>query len=198
MARGVLWVQLAQYDKAEADFEKANALDPQHSLGSAAQGLAAVQKNDPEHSLATVHAKLAKKPNDPFLLYLQAEILTQAGPDPSSKEFREAMESARKAVVLRPSLAPAHDVLAKLYLQAGRIEAAIEQSRAALTSDPKDQTALYHLIQALRKSGQRKDEIPDLLKQLAELRMESTREEAEHNRYKLVEQNSPPTETQQP
>ena len=28
VARGVLYVQLAEYDKAEADFERANQLDP--------------------------------------------------------------------------------------------------------------------------------------------------------------------------
>lgn len=189
VARGVLFVQLAQYDKAEADFEQADALDPRQSLGSAAEGLAAVQKNDPDQALATVRARLAKKPNDPFLLYLRADILTQRGPDPDSAEFREAMESAKKAILLRPSLASAHDVLAKLYLQAGQNAAAIEQSRKALNYDPKDQTAVYHLIQGLRKSG-RTDEIPDLLKRLAELRIEGTKQEAAHNRYKLVEDKS--------
>ena len=197
VARGVLYVQLAQYDSAEADFEKADALDPRQSLGSAAEGLAAVQKNDPDRALAAVQSKLAKKPNDAFLLYLRAEILTQRGPDPGSAEFREAMESARKAVSLRPSLASAYDVLAKLYLQAGQNAAAIEQSRKALNYDPKDQTAVYHLIQGLRKSG-RTGEIPDLLKRLAELRMESTKQEAAHNRYKLVEETSSSLEKPQP
>ena len=196
VARGVLYVQLAQYDKAEADFETADSLDPRQSVGSAAEGLAAVQENDPARALATVRSKLVKRPNDPFLLYLQADILTQSGPDPGSAEFREAMASARKAVALRPSLAAAHDVLAKLYLQAGENEAAIGQCRKALSSDPKDQTALYHLIQALRKSGQTKD-IPDLLKRLADLRIEGTKEEAEHNRYKLVEDKTP-SEQQRP
>jgi tetratricopeptide (TPR) repeat protein len=197
VARGVLYVQLAQYDKAEADFEQANALDPRQSLGSAAEGLAAVEENDPDRALAAVQSKLAKKPNDPFLLYLRAEILTQRGADPGSPEFQQAMESARKAVSLRPSLASAHDVLAKLYLQAGENTAAIEQSRKALDSDPKDQTALYHLIQALRKSG-RTQEIPGLLKRLADLRMEGTRQEAAHNRYKLVEEKSSSMERPQP
>ncbi len=196
VARGVLYVQLAQYDKAEADFETADALDPRQSVGSAAEGLAAVQENDPARALATVRSKLVKRPNDPFLLYLQADILTQSGPDPGSAEFREAMASAKKAVSLRPSLAAAHDVLAKLYLQAGENEAAIGQCRKALNGDPKDQTALYHLIQALRKSGQTKD-IPDLLKRLADLRIEGTKEEAEHNRYKLVEEKTP-SEQQRP
>jgi tetratricopeptide (TPR) repeat protein len=197
IARGILYVQLAQYDQAESDFAQADAIDPRQSIGSAAEGLAAVQKNDPEGALATVRSKLAKKPNDAFLLYLQADILTQGGPDPGSAEFRQAMESAKKAVALRPSLAAAHDVLAKLYLQAGENQAAIEQSRKALNSDPKDQTALYHLIQGLRKSGQR-DDLPDLLKRLAELRTESARQEGERNRYKLVIEKSPSMEKPQP
>ena len=197
VARGILYVQLAQYDKAEADFEKADALDPRRSIGSAAEGLAAVQANDPDRALATVRAKLAKKPNDPFLLYLRADILTQRGPDPGSAEFREAMDSAKKAAALRPSLASAHDVLAKLYLQDGQNAAAITESRRALDADPKDQTAVYHLIQALRKSG-RTNEIPDLLKRLADLRMEGTKQEAAHNRYKLVEEKSPSMEKAQP
>jgi tetratricopeptide (TPR) repeat protein len=187
VARGILYVQLAQYDKAEADFTNANSIDPKQSVGSAAEGLAAVQENDPDSALLTVRTKLAKKPNDAFLLYLQAEILAQRGPHPGSAEFREAMDSAKKAIALNPSLAAAHDILAKLYLQTGDSKNAVEQSRKALASDPKDQTALYRLIQALRKNGQN-DDIPELLKQLAELRMESTKEEAERNRYKLVEQ----------
>jgi tetratricopeptide (TPR) repeat protein len=195
VARGVLYVQLAQYDKAEEDFAKADELDPRRAIGSAAEGLAAVQQNDPQTALATIRSKLAKRPDDPFLLYLQAEILTQGGPDPGSAEFKKAMDSAKKAIWLRPALAGAHDVLAKLYLQSGLTEAAAEQSRKALASDPKDQTALYHLIQALRKAG-KKDEIPNLLKQLADLRMESTKEESEHYRYKLVEGKSQPTEKQ--
>ena len=64
-------------------------------------------------------------------------------------------------------------------------------------SDSKDQTALYHLIQALRKSG-RTEAIPDLLKQLANLRIEGTKEEAERNRYKLVEEKSSSVEKPKP
>jgi tetratricopeptide (TPR) repeat protein len=197
VARGILYVQLAQYDKAEADFEKAEALDPRQSMVSAAEGLAAVQENDPDRALRIVQKKLAKKHDDPFLLYAQAEILAQRGPDPGGSEFREAIESAKRAVSLRPNLGEARDLLAKLYLQSGQNGAAIDQCRKALIIDPKDQTALYHLIQALRKSG-RQDEVPDLLKRLAALRLQGTKDESEHNRYKLVEAKSPPMENQKP
>jgi len=71
-------------------------------------------------------------------------------------------------------------------LLASQYPQAAIQSRNALEIDPKDQTALYHLIQALRKSDQ-KTEIPGLLKRLSELRQEATKDEREQYRYKLVE-----------
>ena len=77
-------------------------------------------------------------------------------------------------------------MLAKLYLDAGKNEQAAQQCRKALAIDPKDQTSLYRLIQALRKTGDGK-EIPELLTRLAELRKQATQEERERNRYKLVE-----------
>jgi tetratricopeptide (TPR) repeat protein len=190
VARGVLYVQLAQYDQAEADFDKADALDPKQAIGSAALGLEAVQKNDPNQALATVRSKLAKRPNDAYLLYLQADILNQKGLDMGSPEFQSALRSVSKAVSLQPGLGPAHDLLAKLCLQAGQNREAIDHSRRALSIDPKDQAAVYHLIQALRKTGD-KTELPDLLKRLAELRQEATKKEEQRNRYKLIEGSAP-------
>ena len=185
-ARGVLFVQLAEYDKAQADFEKAYDLDPTQSLSAAAQGLAAVQQNDLDRALTGVQAKLARKPTDPILLYLQADILTQKGAVPGSADFETAMRSAKKAVARRPALGPARSVLAKLYLQSGQYPEAAAQCRKALDIDPKDQSALYHLIQALRKTD-KKDQIPELLKRLALLRQQATKDEREQYRYKLVE-----------
>jgi len=185
-ARGVLYVQLAEYEKAQTDFETAYELDPNQSLSAAAQGLASVQQNDLDHALAMVQEKLARRPSDAILLYLQADILTQKGAEQGTPEFQTAMRSARKAVALRPTLGPARDVLGKLYLQAGQYPEAVAQCRRALDIDPKDQAALYHLIQALRKNG-KDTEIPNLLKRLALLRQQATKEEREQYRYKLVE-----------
>ena len=189
LARGVLYVQLAEYDKAEADFETAHELDPHQSLSSAAQGLLAEQQNNLDGALATVQARLAQKPNDPVLLYLRADFLSQKGVEPGTPEFQLAMRSARQAVSLRPGLSGARTVLAKLDLQAGRYQDAVEQCRKAVAQDPKDQTALYHLIQALRKTGVNA-EIPDLLKRLAQLRKQTAHEESQRYQYKLVEEDS--------
>jgi tetratricopeptide (TPR) repeat protein len=191
LARGVLYVQLAQYDKAEADFEIAHQLDPHRSLSSAAQALLAEQQNDLDQALATVQARLAHKPNDPALLYLRADFLSQKGVEPGTAEFKLAMQSARQAVALRPGLSGARTVLAKLYLQAGSYQEAALQCRKALEQDPKDQAALYHLIQALRKTGDKRD-IPNLLTRLAQLRKQTAREESERYQYKLVEEDTLP------
>lgn len=184
VARGVLYVQLAEYDKAQDDFEKAYQLNPNQSLSTAAQGLTAVQSNNLDDALASVQDKLKRKPNDPLLLYLQADVLSQKGAEPGSPEFQLALHSAQKAVALQPSLAASRTVLAKLYMLTGQYQEAIEQCRKALASDPKDQTAVYRLIQALRKTGQTK-EIPELLQRLAKLREQATQDERERYRYKL-------------
>jgi tetratricopeptide (TPR) repeat protein len=185
-ARGVLYVQLAQYEKAQADFDEAYKLDPSQSLSIAAQSLSAVQNNDLSSAFAGVEEKLARKPDDPLLLYMQADILIEQGAEPGSPEFAKAMRSAKKAVELRPNLGPARGVLAKLYLQSGQYKEAAEECRKALEVDPNDATAVYHLIQALRKSGQ-SAEIPELLKRLASLRQLAATREREQYRFKLVE-----------
>lgn len=192
LARGVLYVQLADYEKAEADFEKAHELDPNQSLSSAAQGMAAVQANDLDRALATVQAKLERRPNDALLLYLQADILSQKGAAPGSPELETAMRSARRAVALQPTMAEARSVLAKLDLLAGRNQDAVEQCKKALESNPKDETALYRLIQALQKT-ENKREIPDLLKRLALLREQSAKEERDRSRYTLIEGDGAPS-----
>jgi tetratricopeptide (TPR) repeat protein len=188
-ARGVLYVQLGEYEKGEIDFEKAYELDPSQSLSSAAEGLAAAQQGDLDRALAQVQASLARKPNDAKVLYLQAEILAEKGAEPGASDFQLAMRSARKAVALAPDLAPARAVLASLYLEAGKYPEAIEECRKTLRSDPKNQAAVYHLIQALRKTG-KNQEIPDLLKQLALLRKQAAQEQSERYQYKLVEEDA--------
>lgn len=187
LARGVLFVQLAQYDRAEADFERAEHLDPGHSLGVTARGIVAEERNQnqPDKALATVQTQIMRSPHNAFLWYLQAAILSQKAPDPGSADFRKGIYSAKKAVALEPTLTEAHNVLAKFYLDSGQYSLAIRECRFILEKTPEDQTALYHLITALRKTNQ-PAEIPEMLKRLAQARQDATRAEAERNRYKLI------------
>jgi len=88
---------------------------------------------------------------------------------------------------LRPTLGAAHGVLAKLYMQSEKYPEAVEQCRKALAIDATDQTVVYRLIQALRKTGDSKGEIPELLKRLALLREQALKKDKERYRYKLVD-----------
>jgi tetratricopeptide (TPR) repeat protein len=185
-ARGVLYVQRSEYEKGEADFEKAYELDPTQSLSVAAQGLAAAQQHDITRALQTIKDSLAKKPNDPVLLYMLADILSTKNAGPDTDEFELALHSAQKAVELQPSLGVAHAVLGKLYLQAEQYKDTASECRKALESDPNDQQSVYHLIQALRKTGDNA-EIPTLLKRFASLREQEQQKDKERYKYKLVD-----------
>ena len=185
-ARGMLYVQLSEYEKAQGDFDRAYQLDPKSSLSAAAQGLTAVQQNNFTKALAGIQEKLRIRPNDPILLYMQADVLAEQDPQPGSVDFTAALNSAKRAISLNPALGPAHTVLAKLYMAGERYPDAVAECRKALRDDPADQTALYHLVRALRKTDQR-NEIPALLKQLAIARQQANNKKREENRFKLVE-----------
>ncbi|HEX5423583.1 MAG TPA: tetratricopeptide repeat protein [Candidatus Acidoferrales bacterium] len=186
LARGILHIQLAQYEKGEADFEAADRLDPRQSFSSESESLAKIQENGAAGALNSITAQLKAHPHDPVLLYLFADSMDQNGAQPGTPDFESALRAAQQAVELRPDLHLARNLLAKLYYEDGQLSPAIEQCRITLRSNPTDQEALYRLVQSLRKTG-KTSEIPDLLKRLATLREKERENEASKNRYKLVE-----------
>jgi tetratricopeptide (TPR) repeat protein len=186
-ARGILYVQLGQYEKGQADFEMANKLDPLQASASVAQGLAQMQASQLGQALKTVESQIAAHPDDAFLRYLKAEILSRNGATAGTGDFKTAIESASRAVQLKPDFTLARDVLGNLYLKSGQIEKSVEESRATLRYDPADDIALYHLIQGLRRTKDPNGEIPDLTKRLAAARESSKQKEAAEGRYKLYE-----------
>jgi len=188
VARGVLNVQLAQYEQADADFAAAERLEPRQSFGSLARGFAEVEQNDLDKALTTVRTQLQTQRGNPFLYYLLAEILASKGADSGTPEFREATDAALRAVTLKPDFTLARDILSRLYFNSGEMDKAIEQCRLALRDNPLDATALYRLIRALQKSGLAgaEREVPALLKRFNEVRQQLNNQEAEEGRYRLV------------
>jgi tetratricopeptide (TPR) repeat protein len=174
VARGLLYSELAQYDKAEADFQTAERLNPAKGLSGLALGLAQVQSGHPDQALATIRSQL--KAHDDAV---------------DSPEFKEALRAGLTAVRLKPDLVAGRDLLAGIYLKSGQPKLAIEQCRLALQTDPENQSAYYHLIMASRREGN-KAEIQGLVKRLSELQQEARRQENSKRRYKLIEQEQPP------
>jgi len=195
ISRGLLYAQLAQYDKAEADFNKAEQLDSKQSLGSYATDLAELARNNPDAALARVRTQLKAHPESAMLYNLLAALLMNPGPAAGSPQFQEAMHAAQTAVRLKPDLVPAHDALASIYVHSGQYDLAIEQCRIALKYSPSDETAAYHLLIALRHSGKSDSpEIKALVKQLSEMHQASMKQESDRKRYRLVEQDAPPAQ----
>jgi tetratricopeptide (TPR) repeat protein len=182
VARGVLYSEFAHYDKAAADFKTAQAIDPQVELGAAAKGLAELQQSELPQAEQTARQRIKQQPSDAFSHYLLAEVLTREGAAPGSTQFEEALKAASTAVTLKPDFALARDLLSRLYLEDGRIDAAIEQSRLAVRENPSDETALYHLILALRR-GKQTAEVPDLVSKLVLLRQQTRRRQTIEQKY---------------
>jgi tetratricopeptide (TPR) repeat protein len=180
--------------EAEADFKTAESLDSAQSLSSYALDLAELEKNHPDKALLEVRAQLKVHPNSPLHHYLLAKLLEKVGHDNPGEASREAISSALIAVKLKPDFVEARDLLASLYFASGQYRLAIEQSQVALQYAPSDQSAMYHLIMALRHSGQsgERDKIQALVKRLSETQQASRQRDASRKRFKLVEQQPVP------
>jgi len=193
LARGMLFAQLAQFDKAEADFNKAERLDSSQSISAFATDLSELLMYHDDQTLGKVREQLNVHPDSPLLHYILAKLLSDSSPAIESKEFHEAVASARKAIQLNPNLVEARDLLASIYARSGENDLAIEECHLALQTSPDDQAAIYHLITALRHTGQEKsDEMQAMVKRLSDLQKVSLQKENERKRYKLVEESAPP------
>jgi tetratricopeptide (TPR) repeat protein len=199
ISRGLLYAQLTQYDKAEADFNTAEHLDAGQSLSSYAKDLAELQKGqaDKQHSakaIEDVRVQLRAHPESALLHFLLAKLLTDEGAESQSEVSQEAVASAMEAVRLKPDLVDARDLLASLYLRAGKYDLAIVQCRGALEYAPTDQGAMYHLVMALRHSKEpgHAEEIAALVKRLSALQQASMQQDTDRKKFRLVEQGSGP------
>lgn len=187
LVRGILLTQLGEFTRAADDFESASRLDPRQQFLGVAEGLVSSQQHNSALALARFRAAVKTHPNEAYAHYLLAEALLDENTRQGSAENIEERHEAARAVELDPKLTAAHDLLATLYVESGDADQAIQQSRAALAIDPSDQQAVYHLIVALRKTSQ-KDEIPDLLKRLVELRSNSKNGNQQTKHYRLYEE----------
>ena len=178
LARGVLYSQLADYDRAIRDFAQANSLDPQLGLVSAARGVLESQQHHDDAAIETLRSSVRLHPNDALAPFLLAEALSETD---FSQNRAEAIAAATRAITLDPTLLSARDLLTGLYLQQENLPLAQQQAELALRQDPTDQQAVYHLILALRRTN-RKAEVPALAKRLAELREADANS---HPRYSL-------------
>lgn len=191
MARGVLYGQNSDFERAINDFEHARRLDPMHTMAATAEGIAQSQRQNHNEALRDFRQQVKEHPGDAYGYYLLAEALSWASPDANPTEAQkstvEAIGAAKRATELNTHLVQAYDLLGSLYLQSDQRELAIKACRTALSIDPKDQQSTYTLILALRKTGDRQ-ELNTLVKRLTDLRKQEGDENTRQFRYgQLVE-----------
>jgi tetratricopeptide (TPR) repeat protein len=185
LARGVLQAQLGHFPEAAEDFAKANELDPHLSFPKVAQGLVASQEHNSAEAMSNFRAAAKAHPDDALTQYLLAEALSDKSDAANSIDYKEEVAAAERAARLDTHMVAAHDLLATAYLRNNQPQKAVQECHAALAVDPNDQQAVYHLILALRKTNS-KDEIPDLLKKLNQLRS-TTPQGSQSKRFRLEE-----------
>ena len=190
VSRGLLYAQLAVYDKAEADFKMAEHLDPRQSISSYAMDLAEVEQDRPDLALEKVRAQLHSHPDSAQLNFLLAELLEQDAAAGNAQSSQEAIAAALKVVELRPTFVAARNLLASLYLGSEQYQAARQQSELALKDDPLDRAAIYHLIVALRHSSSAADreELQKCVKRLAQAQQAGREHDLRNKSFKLVEE----------
>ncbi len=189
--RGLLYAKLAEIGKAKADFKYAEQLDSSQSLSAYATDLAELESNHQDIALANLRAQLKVFPESPLLHYLFAKILDTVGSNDGGADVSaEALQSALAAARLKPDMVEAHDLLSAMYMRAGQYGKAIEECRLVLKYSPDDQSAMYHLLIALRHDGTDKhdEEIASLASRLADAKRSGMKEETDRKRFKLVEQ----------
>jgi tetratricopeptide (TPR) repeat protein len=187
LARGILEVQVSKFDVAVADFERAHQLDPKLSFAEDAMGMMQSQQHKDAASRAFFQAQAKQHPDDPFLLYLLAEQLSQGTEEAGGENLTAAIAAAKRSVLLDTHFQAARDLLAVLYLRAKQPVLAIQQAELALAEDPNDQAALYQEIMAKRRSGDT-SQIQALTERFNAIRKENLRKEQSADRYRLQDE----------
>jgi tetratricopeptide (TPR) repeat protein len=185
LARAVLYTEKGDLAKAMDDFETVNRLDPNLSLAGVAEGLARSEQHRSKDALESFRAAAKTHPNDAFTQYLLAESLSELEVGPDTPEYAEELSAAKRAVTLDPKMLSALNLLSTLSLRHGDTQLAIDYSQKALSVDPNDQQALYHLLLALRKTDN-KTEVAAVLKRLIAVRS-AEQSGTQKKRYKLDE-----------
>lgn len=185
-ARGILFLEMGEYDKSEQDFDLLAALDPAMPVGPVAGALAKLELHQSKEAERIAKAQLANHPDDPYLNYALAEAIRSQGAPPDSDEFREAQAAAEKAVKLQPNFARARLVLSRLYMQSGKFDRAATQAQEAVKLAPDNVTIMYNLILATNHTGEA-EQIPQLIKRLKELKEASSQKRHQLRQYTLAE-----------
>ncbi len=148
---GDIYYQLARYDDAQGEYDKALGMapgDPAAMLGLASSYLA---NNNIDKVLETARIALVRTPDDPELNLVMAEAMM------AQNQFAGAEPLLIKSLKGKPQIVPqVHALLGKVYAETGRTREAIEQLKMGASSDANG-TIHYQLARLYRGLGEDKN-----------------------------------------
>lgn len=166
LKRGLLFLQLEDFEGAQQDVAKLLQIAPQHPGANYIQGL--LHFNEAKYAEAITALSTAEPAYKQFpliLFFLGSAQLVEGKMD-------QAGVQAARFQVLQPQSIPGRKLLATIRLQQGKYEEVQELLRSVLDSSPEDVGALNLMANAFLRDGKTDDGIT-LLTKVAELQPDS-------------------------
>ena len=148
---GDIYHQLEREDDAQAEYQKALALEPGNPAAMLGLASAYLSNNNIEKAEDTARAALERSPQDPELNLIVAETMV------AQFQYSAAEPYLMKSLNVKPQmLGHVHGLLGKVYSETGRTSDAIRQLKMGESSD-EDGSIHYLLARLYRQIGDTKN-----------------------------------------
>ena len=148
---GQLWMEMGDYSRAVAAFQRALDHDPSLVKAHYFAGLAQLHWHHENEAISEFNAALKLAPDDADARIGIGYVYMQQGRE------AEAIELFRVVVTAHPESGNAHYQLVKLLLVGGKVQVAITELEAAARTMPESDYVHYHLQAAYRKESRTAD-----------------------------------------
>lgn len=136
--RGMAYLMGDHADKAQADFDRAVALDAKAQQALYFRGLLFLKTGRFDRAVADFDRSLALQPDDAYALMGRCDARGEA-----AKELDKALADCDRALEVDPKMAAAREVRALIHLRRRETALALADAEAAVAAEPKDARALY-------------------------------------------------------
>jgi tetratricopeptide (TPR) repeat protein len=148
---GDIYHQLEREDDAQAEYQKALALEPGNPAAMLGLAFSYLSNNDINKAMEIARTALLLSPQDPELNMVVAETMV------TRAQYAEAEPYLIKSLNVKPQmLAHVHGMLGKVYAETGRTNEAISQLKMAESSD-ENGSVNYLLARLYRQIGDTKN-----------------------------------------
>ena len=150
--RGLLQMAVGHTNESIADLKMAASLAPHDTLPSLALSVLWMQTGQNNQAISLLRRETSSHPNDFAAWYLLAKALIRSGGS-RRETVQESISALKQSIQLNDDYAPSRVALGKMLLDAGQIQAAIKELESSIKINPNNQSGLYQLTLAYRRTG---------------------------------------------